>query len=63
VAEYPRSGDSVHAALAARPELARLAEHIEADFIAEAYLAGHRQPVSVAAAEGLLPNGEGRAVT
>ena len=53
VAEYPRSGDDVHAALAARPELARLARHTEPDFIAEAYLAGARQPVSVAAAEGL----------
>jgi SAM-dependent methyltransferase len=53
VAEYPRSGDDVHAALAARPELARLAQHTEPDFIAEAYLAGQGQPVSVAAAEGL----------
>jgi SAM-dependent methyltransferase len=53
VAEYPRSGDDVHAALAARPELARLAQHTEPDFIAEAYLAGRGQPVSVAAAEGL----------
>jgi len=53
VTEHPRSGDDVHAALAARPELARLARHTEPDFIAEAYLAGTRQPVSVAAAEGL----------
>lgn len=53
VAEYPRSGDDVHAALAARPELARLAQHTEPDFVAEAYLAGQGQPVSVAAAEGL----------
>jgi SAM-dependent methyltransferase len=53
VTEYPRSGDDVHAALSARPELARLARHVEPDFIAEAYLAGPRQPVSVAAAEGL----------
>ena len=31
-AEHPRSGDNVHAALAARPELAKLAEHTEPDF-------------------------------
>ena len=54
VAEYPRSGDNVHAALAARPELAKLAEHTEPDFIAETYLAGQGRPISVAAAEGLL---------
>jgi hypothetical protein len=53
VAEYPRSGDDVHAVLAARQELARLARHTEPDFIAEAYLAGRDQAVSVAAAEGL----------
>jgi len=53
VAEYPRSGDDVHAVLAARQELARLARHAEPDFIAEAYLAGRDQAVSVAAAEGL----------
>jgi hypothetical protein len=60
VAEYPRSGDNVHAALAARPELTRLAEHAEPDFIAEAYLAGRERPASVAAAEGLVANGDGR---
>lgn len=53
VAEHPRSGDEVHAVLAARPELTRLARHIEPDFLAEAYLAGPGQPASVAAAEGL----------
>ena len=53
VAEHPRSGDEVHAALAARPELARLARHTEPDFLAEVYLADRGQPVSVAAAEGL----------
>jgi SAM-dependent methyltransferase len=53
VAEYPRSGDNVHAAVAARPELTRLAEHVEPDFIAEAYLAGQGRKASVAAAEGL----------
>jgi SAM-dependent methyltransferase len=54
VAEHPRSGDEVHAALAARPELARLARHTEPDFLAEVYLTGPGQPVSVAAAEGLI---------
>jgi SAM-dependent methyltransferase len=63
VAEHPRSGDNVHAALTARPELAKLAAHIEPDFRAEAYLAGRGRPVSVAAAEGLLANGTVRAVT
>lgn len=53
VAEYPRSGDDVHAALAARAELTRLARHTEPDFLAEVYLAGPDQQVSVAAAEGL----------
>ncbi|MGI5232016.1 class I SAM-dependent DNA methyltransferase [Actinoallomurus sp. CA-142502] len=50
VADYPQSGDAVHAALAATG-LARLAEHREADFVAEVYVNG--EPVSVAAAEGL----------
>jgi SAM-dependent methyltransferase len=53
VTDHPRSGDDVHAALAARPELARLAQHTEPDFLAEAYVAGGGQPASVAAAEGL----------
>jgi hypothetical protein len=46
--------------LAARPELAKPAEHTEPDFLAEAYLAGRGQPVSVATAEGLLDR-DGRA--
>jgi Nodulation protein S (NodS) len=54
VAEHPRSGDNVHAALAARPELTKLAEHTEPDFMAEAYQAGQGPPISVAAAEGLV---------
>jgi cyclopropane fatty-acyl-phospholipid synthase-like methyltransferase len=53
VAEHPRSGDEVHAALTARPELTPLARHTEPDFLAEVYLAGGEQPLSVAAAEGL----------
>lgn len=50
VADYPQTGDAVHAALA-RTGLARLAEHREADFVAEVYVNG--EPVSVATAEGL----------
>ena len=50
VADYPQSGDEVHAALA-RTGLSRLAEHREADFLAEVYVNG--TPESVAAAEGL----------
>jgi len=52
VPEYPRSGDSVHEAIAAQPPLSRLAEHREADFLAEAYQ--HGPAVSVAAATGLV---------
>ncbi len=51
VPDYPQSGDDVHAALAGLG-LARIAEHREADFVAEVYVAG--PPVSVAAAEGLV---------
>jgi SAM-dependent methyltransferase len=54
VADYPRSGDEVHKALAGRPGLARLAEHREPDFIAEVYQRGSGPPVSVAQAEGLV---------
>jgi SAM-dependent methyltransferase len=50
VTDYPQTGDAVHAALG-RTGLARLAEHREADFVAEVYVNG--APVSVAAAEGL----------
>jgi SAM-dependent methyltransferase len=53
VPEYPRSGDEVHAALARRPGLARLAEHREPDFLAEVYLAADGPAVSVAQATGL----------
>ncbi len=54
VAEYPRSGDEVHQALAVQPELARLAEHREPDFLAEVYLRTDSEPVSVAQAGGLV---------
>jgi SAM-dependent methyltransferase len=50
VTDYPQTGDEVHAALA-RTDLSLLAEHREADFVAEVYVNG--DPVSVAAAEGL----------
>jgi hypothetical protein len=53
VAEYPRSGDSAHALLAAQPGLARLAEHAEADFRAEVYQRTDGAAVSVAQAGGL----------
>ena len=53
VTEHPRSGDDVHAVLSGRPDLGRLARHAEPDFLAEVYLAGRGQPVSVAAAGGL----------
>ncbi|HEX9065411.1 MAG TPA: class I SAM-dependent methyltransferase [Streptosporangiaceae bacterium] len=53
VAEYPRSGDSVHEALAARPGLAVVARHTEADFVAEVYQRGETA-VSVAQATGLI---------
>ena len=54
VAEYPRSGDEVHAALGERAGLARLAGHTEPDFLAEVYIRGDGEPVSVAQAEGLV---------
>jgi SAM-dependent methyltransferase len=50
VADYPRTGDEVHAVLG-RTGLSRLAVHRETDFIAEVYVNG--DPVSVATAEGL----------
>jgi SAM-dependent methyltransferase len=53
VAEYPRSGDDVHGVLAAQPGLGRLAEHREADFIAEVYLRADGDAVSVAQDGGL----------
>ena len=52
VAEYPRTGDEVHQALASHPAWNRVAEHTEADFIAEVYLRG--AAVSVAEATGLV---------
>jgi SAM-dependent methyltransferase len=54
VAEYPRTGDDVHRALAARPGLARLVSHREPDFLAEIYVRTDTGPVSVAQATGLV---------
>jgi SAM-dependent methyltransferase len=54
VAEYPRSGDDVHLALAARPGLARLVSHTEPDFLAEVYARTDGEPISVARATGLV---------
>jgi LmbE family N-acetylglucosaminyl deacetylase/SAM-dependent methyltransferase len=52
VAEYPHSGDDVHDALAARPDLVRLARHEEEDFVLEVY--AHPGARSVAAEAGLV---------
>ena len=52
VAEYPRTGDEVHDALAARPDLVRLARHEEQDFVLEVY--AHPGALSVAAESGLV---------
>jgi nodulation protein S (NodS) len=53
VAEHPRSGDEVHAKLAAYPGLARLVSHTEPDFLAEVYIRTDQAPQSVAQATGL----------
>jgi SAM-dependent methyltransferase len=53
VAEYPRSGDEVHAALGRRSGLAMLASHTELDFLAQVFIRADGEPASVAQAEGL----------
>lgn len=53
VAGYPRSGDEVHQALAGHGGLARLVDHREPDFLAEVYIRGDGEPLSVAQASGL----------
>ncbi|WP_150955371.1 bifunctional PIG-L family deacetylase/class I SAM-dependent methyltransferase [Microbacterium testaceum] len=53
VAEYPRTGDEVHDALAARPDLVRLVRHEEQDFVLEVYAPPGAR--SVAAESGLVP--------
>ena len=54
VADYPRSGDDVHQALADCPGLSRLVRHAEPDFLAEVYIRTDGTPVSVAQATGLV---------
>ena len=54
VAEYPRSGDEVHSVLRGRPELARMVDHQEADFLAEVYIRSDGKAISVAQAGGLV---------
>lgn len=54
VADYPRSGDEVHAALRCRDGLALLAGHTEPDFLAQVFVRTDGEPVSVAQAEGLV---------
>jgi SAM-dependent methyltransferase len=53
VADYPRTGDEVHQALAGQAGLARLVEHREPDFLAEVYIRPDGEPISVAQAGGL----------
>jgi SAM-dependent methyltransferase len=57
VAAYPRTGDEVHEAITARPELTLTADHREPDFLAQVHLAVRAgtdpASVSVAATEGL----------
>jgi len=60
VADYPRSGDDVHQALAARPGLARLVSHQEPDFLAEVYIRTDATPVSDAHQFELLVESKAR---
>lgn len=53
VADYPQTGDDVHAALAAAPGLGRLVEHVEEDFRLEVYLRTPPAVRSIAAQTGL----------
>lgn len=53
VVEYPRDGDDVHDALAARGDLVCLVRHEEADFVLEVF--GRPGARSVAAEAGLVP--------
>lgn len=53
VAEYPRSGDEVHAVIAATPGLTRLVRHEEEDFLLEVF--GRAGARSVAGEAGLVP--------
>ncbi|MGH3828725.1 MAG: SAM-dependent methyltransferase [Pseudonocardiaceae bacterium] len=53
VADYPQTGDDVHAALAAQPGLGRLVEHVEEDFRLEVYLRTPPTVRSIATQTGL----------
>jgi SAM-dependent methyltransferase len=53
VADYPQTGDDVHAALAAAPGLGRLVEHVEEDFRLEVYLRTPPTVRSIATQTGL----------
>ena len=53
VADYPQTGDDVHAALAAQPGLGRLVEHVEEDFRLEVYLRTPPAVRSIATQTGL----------
>lgn len=53
VADYPLSGDAVHARLADRPGLTRTCRHVEADFLLEVHARTPPATRSVAAREGL----------
>ncbi|MGH3721654.1 MAG: class I SAM-dependent DNA methyltransferase [Pseudonocardiaceae bacterium] len=53
VADYPQTGDDVHAALAAQPGLGRLVEHVEEDFRLEVYLRTPPAVQSIATQTGL----------
>ncbi|KEP75030.1 SAM-dependent methyltransferase, partial [Microbacterium sp. SUBG005] len=53
VAEYPRDGDEVHAAIGARTDLVRLVRHEEEDFLLEVF--GRPGARSVAGDAGLIP--------
>ena len=54
VAEHARTGDEVHAALAAVPVLARQVRHEEADFLLEVFTRTPPEARSVAQQEGLV---------
>lgn len=53
VADYPQTGDTVHASLAAQPSLARMVTHVEEDFRLEVYVRTPPAPRSVATQTGL----------
>jgi hypothetical protein len=58
VADYPLRGDEVHAVLGGDDRIARLVHHEEPDFLLDVF--ARRPAISVAAAEGLVPDAAGR---